>query len=153
MNFPDHPLLKKSLNLLRENPTLTTDQIPDQFLNVWALSHISEAYSKEEILGFAIFMIIFSAHNIADQDSIQKSGASSAVTYDSDIDIMHRTFCKFQQTLMAEQICRKLAIKMTPVRIFDIDNYPGGIQLAITRSEVEKAKVFQMEMKKRGIDF
>lgn len=153
MNTPDHPLLQKYISLVKENPDLTTDHIPDEILNLLTLSHISEAYKKEHFQSFALFMVLFSKYKAMNIDVIMKAESFDEISYDSDLDELHRYFCKFQQTLMAEQLCRKLSIKMAPIRIFDIMHYPLGIQLAISKSEVGKAHIFQSLMKDRGIDF
>lgn len=152
MNLPDHPLLQKSISLLREHPDLTTDRIPDEILNYLTLPHISEAYNKKHFQGFAFFMVLFSAYKCMDPDVIIQSKELDKISYDGDIDELHRYLGKFQQNLMSEQLCRKLGIQMAPVRIFDIMHYPPGIQLAISKSEVEKARIFQAMMKERGID-
>ncbi len=90
---------------------------------------------------------------IVDQDAINKVlSSSSQVAYDSDLDELNSYYTKFQQTLMAEQICRQLKIKMKPIIIFDIAHYPAGFQLAIDKTAVEKAKMFRSLMSDKGID-
>lgn len=151
MNFPDHPLLQVSLDVYRSFPKLTTDLLPDECLNTWTANHISEAYQNK--LGFALFMLIYSALKVNDQDAINKAlSNSSKVAYDSELDELNSYYTKFQQTLMAEQVCRQLNIKMKPIMIFDIAHYPAGFQLAIEKTAVEKAKMFSSLMSDRGID-
>lgn len=150
MNFPDHPLLQVSLDVYRSFPELTTDLLPDECLNAWTANHISEAYQNK--IGFGLFMIIYSALKINEQDLINMAGDSDTVEYDSDVEELNSYYTKFQQTLMAEQICRQLNIKMKPIMIFDIVHYPAGFQLAIDKTAVEKVKMFRSLMSDRGID-
>lgn len=134
MNFPDQPLLQVSLDVYRSFPELTTDLLPDECLNAWTVNHISEAYQNK--IGFGLFMIIYSALKINEQDSINMAGDSDTVEYDSDVEELNSYYIKFQQTLMAEQVCRQLNIKMKPIMIFDIAHYPVGFQLAIDKTAV-----------------
>lgn len=151
MNFPDHPLLQVSLEVYRNFPDLTTNLIPDECLNAWTANHISEAYQNK--IGFGLFMLIYSALKVNDQDARNKVlSNSSQVAYDSDLDELNSYYTKFQQTLMAEQICRLLKIKMKPIMIFDITHYPAGFQLVIDKTAVEKAKMFRSLMSDKGID-
>ncbi len=150
MNFPDHPLLQVSLDVYHSFPKLTTDLLPDECLNAWTATHISEAYQNK--IGFGLFMIIYSALKINEQDSINMADDSNTVEYDSDVEELNSYYTKFQQTLMAEQVCRQLDIKMKPIMIFDIAHYPAGFQLAIDKTAVEKAQMFRSLMSDRGID-
>ena len=150
MNFPDDPMLQVSLDVYRSFPKLTTDLLPDECLTAWTANHISEAYQNK--IGFNFFMLLYSAHKVNEQGSIDKAINSSKVEYDGDIDELNSFYTKFQQILMAEQVCRQLKIEMQPIKIFDIAHYPVGFQLAIDKTAIEKAKRFRSLMSDRGID-
>ena len=151
MNFPDDPMLQVSLDVYRSFPELTTDLLPDECLNAWTANHISEAYQNK--VAFGLFMLIYSALKVNDKDAINKVlSSTSNMAYDSDLDELNSYYTKFQQTLMAEQVCRQLNIKMKPVMIFDIAHYPAGFQLGIDKTAVEKAKMFRSLMSDKGID-
>ena len=122
MNFPDDPMLQVSLDVYRSFPELTTDLLPDECLNAWTANHISEAYQNK--VAFGLFMPIYSALKVNDKDAINKVlSSTSNMEYESDLDELNAYYTKFQQTLMAEQVCRQLNIKMKPVMIFDIPHY------------------------------
>ena len=151
MNFPDDPMLQVSLDVYRSFPKLTTDLLPDECLTAWTANHISEAYQNK--IGFSLFMLIYSALKVNDQDAINKElSNSSKVAYDSDLDELSSYYTKFQQILMAEQVCRELNIKMKPIMIFDIAHYPAGFHLGIDKTAVEKTEMFRSLMSNRGID-
>ena len=151
MNFPDDPMLQVSLDVYRSFPKLTTDLLPDECLNAWTANHISEAYQNK--IGFGLFMLIYSALKVNDQNAINKAiSNSSKVAYDSNLDELNSYYTKFQQTLMAEQVCRQLKIKMQPIEIFDIAHYPAGFQLAIDKKAIDKAEMFRTLMSDKGID-
>lgn len=116
-------LYGESFSLIKNNPNLTTDKIPQNLLDAWTSDDVIFVTEKvQQRFGFAIFELIHDFYEDTDLTSLNTLKSR----YDA-----------FQNILIHELINRHVNINLQPVKLFDISSYNSSLIMDIRHEDVE----------------
>lgn len=129
-------LFNESVELIKNNPDLRTDQIPEHLFEVWFHNgEITEEHCPE--LAFALSIFDFAKKQYADtHPESQKPKISSSGREFVDVYPMHNF--EVYQYMLAWEYTRREMGGFTPVKIFDFANYGMTLESELEKEDVDK---------------